>query len=85
MSGAAAPRRLVLAQLRALERWVAQAHAVHPRPQVLEAPFERDALQVCAAARGDRMLQQRVGMRVARLRARLQLCPPAGDCRGQQE
>lgn len=68
-------RREALGRLRALERWVDDAAAVHPRPQVFEGPFERDANDIRELARGDAALWARVGPRIAAARARL--VPPS--------
>ncbi len=64
-------RREALAQLRALERWVEEAASVHPRPQVLEAPFERDVDGILELAHGDPALMARVEARLSALRVRL--------------
>lgn len=67
-----AQRRLALSRLLALERWVHEALAVHPRPYVLRAHLARDIRAVRAAAVGDAALQARIGARLRRLRGR---CP----------
>lgn len=63
--------RRALAQLRALERWVDEACAVHPRPYVMHAAFAREAADVVRSADGDPRLAARIELRLARLRERL--------------